>query len=424
MLGGACADFEILVRGAHAAGSKELGLIGRTLSFYLAERFARTVLAAFLLVFVLIYAVDLVEMLRRSGDSQRATGILMAGLSFLRTPTFAEQALPFAVLFGSMIAFLNLSRKMELVVARAAGVSVWQILAPPLVVIVTIGVFSVVAYNPASTWMKQKSDEIESSVFGGPALGSVGMWIRQKSVDGQAVISAGARTGDGAEFKGIQVFNFDDKGNFVERLEAASGELHDGYWVLHDAKVVTPGFETMPVSTYLLATNLDRTEVAQAFVAPETVSFWRLPGLANQTARAGLDPTAYQLKYQELLARPLTLASMVLVAACFSLRFFRMGGIEYMVSGGVVAGFVLYVATKVVSDLGGAGFLSTLGGGLGAWRRRLLVWRVCAAATRGWLMGFAVSFSFKSIPRRPQRAPRRAGDCWRWRSRAWRRGRI
>ncbi len=333
-------------------------MIGRTLSFYLAGRFARTVIAAFMVVFVLIYAVDLVELLRRSGDSKRATGILMAGLSFLRTPTVAEQALPFAVLFGSMIAFLNLSRKMELVVARAAGLSVWQLLMPPLAVIVLIGVLSVIAYNPASTWMKEKSDQIESNVFGGPAMGSIGMWIRQKSVDGQAIIRASGRNGDGVGFKGIEIFNFDDKGNFVERLEAASGELREGYWVLHDVVVVDPGFEALRVSTYLLATNLDRREVAQAFVAPETVSFWRLPALAEQTARAGLDPTAYLLKYQELLARPLMLASMVLVAACFSLRFFRMGGIEYMVSGGVVAGFVLYVATKVVSDLGGAGFLS------------------------------------------------------------------
>ena len=334
-------------------------MIGQTLSLYLAERFARTVIASFFVVFVLIYSVDLVELLRRSGDSQRATGILMAGLSFLRTPTLAEQALPFAVLFGSMIAFLNLSRKMELVVARAAGVSVWQILIPPLLVILAIGIFSITAYNPASAWMKLKADEIEFSVFGGPALGSVGMWIWQKSVDGQAVIAVGARNENAAQFNGIQVFNFDDKGNYVERVQAASGELHDGYWVLHNAVVVTPGFEAMPVSTYLLATNLDRTEVAQAFVAPETVSFWRLPELANQTKRAGLNPTAYELKYQELLARPLMLASMVLVAACFSLRFFRMGGIEYMVAGGVISGFVLYVATKVVSDLGGAGFLST-----------------------------------------------------------------
>ncbi len=107
-------------------------MIGRTLSLYLAGRFARTVLAAFGFVFALIYAVDLVEMLRRSGDAPKATAPLMASLSFLRTPTVAEQALPFAVLFGSMIAFLNLSRKLELVVARAAGVSVWQILAPPV----------------------------------------------------------------------------------------------------------------------------------------------------------------------------------------------------------------------------------------------------------------------------------------------------
>ena len=43
----------------------------------------------------------------------------MAWLSLLHTPIVAEQALPFAVLLGSMIAFLNLSRRLELVVARA-----------------------------------------------------------------------------------------------------------------------------------------------------------------------------------------------------------------------------------------------------------------------------------------------------------------
>ena len=106
-------------------------------------------------------------MLRRSGDAPKATALLMTGLSFLRTPTVAEQALPFAVLFGSMIAFLNLSRKLELVVARAAGVSVWQILTPPLIVIAVIGVLSVVVYNPASAWMKQRADEVENRVFGG-----------------------------------------------------------------------------------------------------------------------------------------------------------------------------------------------------------------------------------------------------------------
>ena len=69
-------------------------------------------------------------------------------------------------------------------------------------------------------------------------------------------------------------------------------------------------------------------------------------------------------KYQVLLARPLLLVAMVLIAASFSLRFFRMGGVARMVSGGVGAGFVLYVVTKLVTDLGGAGILSAQ---LAAW---------------------------------------------------------
>jgi len=338
-------------------------MIGRTLSLYLAGRFARTVLAAFGFVFALIYAVDLVEMLRRSGDAPKATAPLMAVLSFLRTPTVAEQALPFAVLFGSMIAFLNLSRKLELVVARAAGVSVWQILAPPIFVILIVGVGSVAIYNPTSAWMKERSDQIENSVFGGRSNPWGDLWLRQKSVDGQAIIHAHGKEADGTRLKDVEVFDFDERGNFIERIDAAAGELRDGYWELHDAKVVMPGFETLPASTYLLATSLDPQEVAQAFVAPETVSFWRLSGLAEQTAKAGLDPTAYRLKFQELLARPILLAAMVLVAACFSLRFFRMGGVEAMVSGGVAAGFVLYVATKVINDLGEAGFVGAVAAG-------------------------------------------------------------
>lgn len=333
-------------------------MIGRTFSLYLAGRFARTVLAAFAFVFALIYAVDLVEMLRRSGDAPKATAPLMALLSFLRTPTVAEQALPFAVLFGSMIAFLNLSRKFELVVARAAGVSVWQILAPPILVVAVIGIVSVAAYNPASAWMKQRSDQIENNVFGGRSNPWGDLWLRQKSVDGQAIIHANARSDDGVALQGVEVFNFDARGDFEDRIDAARADLLDGYWRLTDAKLVAPGSETESSPTYLLATTLKRSDVAQSFAPPETISFWSLPRLVEQTERAGLDPTAYRMRFQELLALPLTLVAMVLVAACFSLRFFRMGGVEFMVSGGVAAGFVLYVATKIVNDLGGAGFVS------------------------------------------------------------------
>ena len=72
---------------------------------------------------------------------------------------------------------------------------------------------------------------------------------------------------------------------------------------------------------------------------------------------AGLAAAGYRLQYQKLISRPALLASMVLVAAAFSLRFFRFGGVQKMVLSGVVAGFMLYVLSKITEDLSKAELL-------------------------------------------------------------------
>ena len=85
--------------------------------------------------------------------------------------------------------------------------------------------------------------------------------------------------------------------------------------------------------------------------------FWQLRSVIEQTERAGLDATRYRLQWDILVARPLLFVAMVLVAASFSLRFFRFGGVAKMVLSGVLAGFVLYVATELMHDLGGSGLI-------------------------------------------------------------------
>ena len=75
--------------------------------------------------------------------------------------------------------------------------------------------------------------------------------------------------------------------------------------------------------------------------------------------QADLNATAYQLHYDLLLARPLLFIAMVFVAASVSLRFFRFGGVAMMVLGGVAAGFVLYVATELMAELGASGIISS-----------------------------------------------------------------
>ena len=336
-------------------------MIGLTLSRYLSARFLSAIMAVFITIFGLVYLVDFVEMLRRAGDKPGVSAGFIAFLSFLRTPTVSEQVLPFCVLFGAMTAFLNLTRKLELIVARAAGVSVWQFILPPLLIALFIGVASVAFLNPVSALMKQRADQIELELFGGSARHGTDntIWLRQNSVDGQSMMRFEPLNSDGTKVRDVTVYVYDLEGNFLEKIVAERGEFKPGYWKFAEASVAAPHEELRKFHTYLLATNLSQDEVMQGSASPESVSFWALPKVRAEAESAGLDDTAYRLQYQLLLARPLLLVAMVLIAAAFSLRFFRFGGIGKMVVSGIAAGFVLYLLTKVVADLGGSGLLST-----------------------------------------------------------------
>src|SRR3954471_17268076 len=185
-------------------------LIGFTLGRYLSVRFIQSIVAVFGTVFMLVYTLDFVELMWRAGDAEGASPALMAKLAVFRTPAVAEQVLPFAILFGSMAALLQLSRKLELVVARAAGISAWQFLQPGIFVALALGAFTVGIYNPLSAVLKQRSTEIEAKIFARTTKASSGkdLWIRQKSLDGQAIIRAETAIEGTTTLAGGSVFPF------------------------------------------------------------------------------------------------------------------------------------------------------------------------------------------------------------------------
>ncbi|HRK24808.1 MAG TPA: LPS export ABC transporter permease LptG [Beijerinckiaceae bacterium] len=333
-----------------------------TLGRYFGMRFLSAIAGVFLTVFVLIFTIDLVELMRRAGEAEGASTMRLARLALFRTPAVAEQVLPFAVLFAALATFLNLSRRLELVVARAAGVSAWQFSLPIVALAIIIGVLATTAYNPLAMHLKDEANRIETQLFQRKGAGGSerGVWFRQRSVDGDAILRAASLDQSAFILHDVTAFVFDTNGDFLERVEAPQAQLVGNHWRFQDARVLSVGIEPQQVDRYLLATYLSAAEIRSAVGQAQAVSFWSLPDVVRTLDLAGLDATRYRLKYQSLLARPALLTAMVLIAASVSLRFLRSGGFAGMVLSGVAAGFVLYVATRIVEDLGTAGLVSTV----------------------------------------------------------------
>jgi len=338
-------------------------MITGTLSRYFGLRFLNSVVGSFIGVVALAAMIDYVELMRRGADWANATPWLLAKVSLFRVPQLTERIMPFTVLVGAMSCYLTLSRRLELVVARAAGVSAWQFISPAIIIAALIGVALTTIYNPISANLRELSTRLEADLSGrdkGFRNSGSGFWVGQRNDDGQAVINAKPSRQQGIELGGVSIFRHDTAGHFLDRIEAKSATLEPGYWRLEEARIYASGVAPVERDVFRLSTSLTPAQVGESFATPETVPFWQLSSYIDTAEKAGLAAAGYRLQYYQLLAQPFYLVAMVLLAASVSLRFFRFGGVQKIVLGGIGAGFLLYVMAKVTGDLSKAGLMGPM----------------------------------------------------------------
>lgn len=337
---------------------------GGTLARYFSARFFAAMVAMFVVCCVLIFFVDFIEMLRRAGKySSDVPGILLAWMTLLRLPSFSELTLPFAVLIGTIAIFLMLSRSSELVVLRAAGVSVWQFTLPAMAVAFVLGVVFVLVYNPVAAMARAEAERIYSAAFGRgesflKANKGAGAWLREDGVDGPSVVHALQVLNQGLELNGVTAFQYTPDHTLTERIEAKRAVLKNGRWELQEAWVNSVGQEPAFYERYLLSTYLTPTQVRDSLGTVFSISFWDLPNFIQIAERAGLPATQYRVQYHLLLSRPFLLVTMVLIAATCSLKGFRFGNVQINAIFGLAAGFGFFVFSEISRNFAMSGLTS------------------------------------------------------------------
>jgi len=332
--------------------------LSKTLSFYIGRHFLLSFAVIFALFMFLILIFDAVELLRRSAARPDVTFALVVEMAFLKLPYMGQQVLPFAILFGGMNAFWRLTRSQELVITRAAGVSAWQFLFPVIALAILLGVFQITVLNPLSSTTLTRFERLESTLLKGHksflALSKGGLWLRQSNAEGQSVVHSDfiLQSGKDVELRNVIVFNYEGTDKFLNRIDAEYARLEDGFWHLTNAWVYKPEIPPSYEKNYWLATDLTLSKIQDSFAPPETMSFWDLPGFIKTLEKAGFSAVRHRLYWHSLLAAPLLMCAMVLIAASFTLRHSRQGGTTFVIVGGVMTGFVLYFFSDIVFALG------------------------------------------------------------------------
>jgi lipopolysaccharide export system permease protein len=276
-------------------------------------------------------------------------GLLAIGLN---AALWTLGTLPVILLVGAIIGLLELQARRELTVINASGISVWQVLRAPLLMVVAAGaLLSFVGDTAIVTTMRSLSLGLPQAVAaGGP------IWMEQKGDDGlEYVLVAEHQHPGGTVLEDVTFFLPEALPG--PRLRAPIAELTNGAWRIPEGVRFTPDAPPQRIAGLMLPTTTTVGDLGARVASPSELTIFELIRLqALQVSDPALR-SGVQMRLAKLLALPLMLAASLIIAFAFTAGYRRTNKYGATVLYGIVLGFVVYVVTEMAAMAGSAGIL-------------------------------------------------------------------
>jgi len=353
------------------------------LTKYTVKSFIAIFLATLLVLTVVVGLFDLIELLRQASKGETAGFFDALTMSILKAPQMMHIILPFVVLLSGLVFCLVFNRSSELIVMRAVGQSVWNIIMPLIVAVMMIGLLDTTLFSPLTAWTARRYERMEERLGftrSTPLVWSEdGFWLREQKPDGGVqVVRASQIIQEKKQvyLKNVSVFELDSQGLFVRETEGEKGALKGGVLSIENSFIIDPVSETsvaQPREEF--DTDLSLERILEKFDDPQTMSFWRFPRFIKFLKESGFSTAQHTMYFHELIALPVFLLSMLLIAIAVTVSSGNRQGRTFM--KGLLAvggGFLLYFVSRITNVLGLSGNLPYF---LAAWGPSLICIPLC-----------------------------------------------
>jgi len=281
----------------------------------------------------------------------------------LSMPRLAYELFPVVALLGSVIGLGMLAGNNELLVMRAAGVSVGRI----TYAVMKVGLVWVVLAVVVGEFVAPVTDRYAKALHSIALSQSFamtsqnGLWAR----DGQDFVHIRDVFADGL-VGGITIYEFDDKQRLLDVTQARTGRYAGGRWQLNQvarSRIDPTGVETELLKTMDWQSLLTPEMIAVVAVKPDSLSIKGLLEYIGYLRDNGLDAEHYRLALWNKLVLPITTAVMVFLSIPFIFGPLRSVGVGQRIFVATLIGISFYLVGQL---FGYAGLLYKLPVALGA----------------------------------------------------------
>lgn len=280
-------------------------------------------------------------------------GLAEAGLyTLLLLPRLAYQLFPIVVLLGAIIGLGMLATHSELLVMRAAGVSLARILGSVMKTGILFLVLMVCLGEFVAPMSEQRAQALRASALMDKIsfASDSGLWAR----DGTSMVHirelhTPTAVGD------VTIYGFDPGGQLQSITHARAAQYDHGAWLLSDVErndIDDMGIHISMAKSQRWESSLDPEVIGTVTVQPDFLSATGLYRHVRYLQQNSLDAAQYVQALWKKVVAPISVAIMIFLAVPFVFGPLRSVGVGQRIFIGTLLGIGYYLIDQIVGHIG------------------------------------------------------------------------
>lgn len=320
----------------------------RILDLYIGRVVIRHVLVTVMVLLGLFTFVSFVDELR---DLEKGSYGIIQVLQYvvLLIPKNLYEIFPMAALVGSILGLSTLARDSELIVMRAAGISVQRIVLSVVKVGLILALIAMILGEVVSPYTQTKAEQVRLNSLQSDFRqeNDFGVWIR----DDNTYVNIGEVLPN-LTLLNIKIFEFDER-NFLRFLSTAKeGEyqLSNERWLLKGLRrtmIDDDSSAADEVSAAYWSTGVDPNILRVFRIEPEQLSLWQLDQYIDHLKLNKQDTGSYELVFWAKIITPFATIVMLILAVPFVFKESRSGNLGRSLFLGILLGLAFFIMNKV-----------------------------------------------------------------------------
>ncbi|MDC0355627.1 LptF/LptG family permease [Candidatus Pelagibacter sp.] len=324
----------------------------KTYTKFLVSIFLNSIFNVFLIIFCLIFVLNLLTELEFFKDIQVSIYYPLY-FSFLNTPSFVFDVFPFIFLLSTQLFFNNLFDNDQLEIFKYSGLKNSKILSIINITAFVLGIFIIFFFynlssNVKSLYLQLKTNYTQDDKYLA-VITNNGLWI--KDVINSKTLMINAAKIDKNFLVDTYISEFDQNFQIVKNIKSKRIDISKNEWIIYNPEVYEQNYK-INKKMLKLNTNFNYNIIQNLFSNLSSLSLFDLWEMRKNYKKLSYSLTDIDLQLMKLVSYPLYLVLMTMLSAIIMFNTKKFNNKYTKIILGFFCSVVIYYLTNFFYVLG------------------------------------------------------------------------